>query len=72
MSLSTSSSGSRTRSAVYSVLDLSQRSIRLIRIQKILSREGYIRCDVRHTTIESNYICLPTFGVCLMMVIRSC
>jgi hypothetical protein len=42
----------------YSPLDHSQHSIRLVRILPELSRRGHVQCDVRHSTIDSEYTCL--------------
>lgn len=58
MSLSTAISHTNAQASVYSPLDLSQRSIRLLRILSDLNRQGYIQCKVRHATVESNYVCL--------------
>lgn len=58
MSLSTSASNHRSRTFLHSPLDLSQRSIRLLRIQRSRSTQGHIQCIMRHTTVESNYTCL--------------
>jgi hypothetical protein len=43
---------------VYQPLDLSQQSIRLIRVLPDLSSDGTIQCEIRHATIESEYSCL--------------
>lgn len=58
MSLSTAISNISAQASVYSPLDLSQRSIRLLRILPDLSRQGHIQCKVRHATVDSEYICL--------------
>lgn len=39
-------------------LDITQPSIRLIRILQKPSREGLIRCEISHTTMDSKYTCL--------------
>jgi hypothetical protein len=46
------------RDFVYSSLDHKAPSIRLIRILKDLSPDGYIKCEIRHASIPSNYVCL--------------
>jgi hypothetical protein len=42
----------------YTSLDLAERSIRLVRIRPELSLKGQIQCELRHATIDSEYICL--------------
>jgi hypothetical protein len=44
--------------SIHSRLDLSIKSIRLVRICPELSRRGQIRCDMRHATIDSDYTCI--------------
>ncbi|KAF1842170.1 uncharacterized protein K460DRAFT_292175, partial [Cucurbitaria berberidis CBS 394.84] len=47
----------------HAALDHNAPSIRLIRVCRHRSPEGYIQCEVRHTTINSTYICLSyTWG----------
>lgn len=41
----------------YTPLDLSQRSIRLLRIHPSLS-SAYIRCEIRGATVDDDYTCL--------------
>jgi hypothetical protein len=43
---------------IYSPLVLSIRSIRLVRIDPQLSSTGLIQCQMRHSTIDSEYTCL--------------
>jgi hypothetical protein len=42
----------------YSPLDHSRHSIRLLRVLPELSKKGYVQCEVRHSTIDSEYTCL--------------
>lgn len=58
MSLSTSASNHQPRTFIHSPLDLSQRSIRLLRIRSSRSSQGHIRCIKWHTTVERDYTCL--------------
>jgi hypothetical protein len=44
--------------SLYTGLDLSTNSIRLIHIYPELSHKGYIQCEMRNATIESDYTCL--------------
>jgi hypothetical protein len=45
-------------SFLYRPLDHTNHSLRLIRILPELSPEGYLRCEIWHTTITSQYQCL--------------
>ncbi|KAH6858890.1 heterokaryon incompatibility protein-domain-containing protein [Alternaria rosae] len=42
----------------YAPLDHQRRSIRLIRVLATKSKEGKIRCDIRHASVSDSYICL--------------
>ena len=45
-------------SFVHTPLDLSKRSIRLIRVLRDLSPRGHIQCEMRHATVSNKYTCL--------------
>lgn len=42
----------------YTALNLQAPSIRLIRLKPDLSRDGHIQCELRHSSIEDDYVCL--------------
>ncbi len=42
----------------YAPLDHRKASIRLIRVLPTKSPEGYIECEIRHTSVDDSYICL--------------
>ncbi|KAH7077454.1 heterokaryon incompatibility protein-domain-containing protein [Paraphoma chrysanthemicola] len=47
-----------SRDFEYDSLDLSKRSIRLVRILPDLSSEGYLQCHLCHSSIDTEYCCL--------------
>ncbi|KAH7087984.1 heterokaryon incompatibility protein-domain-containing protein [Paraphoma chrysanthemicola] len=50
--------GPADRFFAYDPLDLTKRSIRLIRVLPNVSDEGQIQCELRHASIDTEYICL--------------
>jgi len=56
--LSASRPETKLQTFAYASLDLSQRSIRLVQIAPHLSPSGLIQCELRHSSIESEYTCL--------------
>lgn len=48
----------KASSFVHTPLDLSKRSIRLIRVLRDLSPGGHIQCKMRHATVANKYTCL--------------
>jgi len=55
---SAASPETKPQTFVYTSLDLSQRSIRLIRVLPGPSPTEHIQCELRHANIEDEYICL--------------
>jgi hypothetical protein len=50
--------GPEAQTFAYTSLDLTKRSIRLLRILPAKSQEGYIQCEIRHASIDCAYTCL--------------
>jgi hypothetical protein len=42
----------------YQPIDQQSTSLRLIRLQKEKSPDGYVRCNIRHASTEASYVCL--------------